>query len=132
MLTLGQHGFVLCELFSDVCVRVNVRVEDMQASCAERNLRGERQPRSPRALHPRQLDAPRGEQREATQQRHARVARVVNAYALLEIEIPLSLLRRFAARDTERRGRVMERKRLRQLPRGVTAACTLRAAISFL
>src|SRR2546430_1591663 len=86
----GEHSLVLRQLFHDVRVRIDVRVEDAQLSCAEPDTRGEREAWSPSALSPRQIDAARFGKRQTAQGRDAGVARIVHADALFKIEIPLS------------------------------------------
>ena len=62
----------------------------------------------------------------------ARVARVVDADALLEVEIPLAIFGRFTARDVHGRVRVTHSQRAGQLARNVETAGSRRAAIRLL
>ena len=74
----------------------------------------------------------RGVERVAAEHGDARVARVVDADALLEVEIPLPVFRLLAPRDVHRGVRVVHRQRARQLARNVVPAGARGAAIRLL
>jgi hypothetical protein len=63
-----EDGGVLLELPLDGGVRVYVRVEEVQRAAPTLDGRTEREPRPPRALVPRQLDAPDAAERRAAQE----------------------------------------------------------------
>jgi hypothetical protein len=123
---------VLFELAFDAGVRVYVRVEEVKRARAEGHGGGEREARTPGAFRPGQLDARRFDEREAAQNRDARVALLAQIDALLEVEPPLFRLRLNVRGRRRARADEVHAQSFGQSTRDVPPARASRPAVGFL
>src|SRR5205085_10627310 len=104
VLSLAGNHFELGQLSVNGRVRIDVRVEETYSLRSDRNRRGYREPRPPRALLPRQIDTLHVVERQTTQQGDASIAGVLQIDRLFKVEPPLACDRLDTARNS--RGRV--------------------------
>src|ERR1043166_5145993 len=101
-LRFGSNNSELGQLSVDRSVWIDVRVEETQFLWSNRDCCRDRESRPPLTFMPRQIDARNISHRQTTQQRHSRIAHVVQIDWLFKVEPPLTFDRRHSTRNSGR------------------------------